>query len=571
MLFISNELLPKSYIFKLFTVATLKIISSIFDILGLILLLDYIKIILAEKNLVNNLFINKILGSELYFRDNILFKMTIILILFFIFKFFFQMYTNFSSSRLVEEISKRISTNLFEKFLSFNYIFFLENNLSRLIAALTIETKKVKDYILSILDFFQQFIFILGICIFFISFENENIFFALIFFLIIFFSIFIVVKNYLVKIGDDLIIFQEHTQKNLYQIFNSINEIKILKLENHFKKKIIFFLSSYFRKIANRDLIYSFPKNLFEAGFLIIILSLSYYLFIFSENSLNQNLNDLLIIFVGLVRLYPSFGSLLVSLMSYKTNNQTIKNLNEFFSLKIDSNYMQHKSLTNPKFNYKKSFLRFQNVNFKYNNSSEFIFKNLNISIRKGKKIGIIGDSGTGKTTFVNLLLGLLNPTKGVILNYGLNIKYNLDIWFNRVGYVPQNVFLYDDNITNNLALGIDKSEINEKLIKTLVKFLKLDGLLKKKNSYLEIGERGKKISGGQGQRVAIGRALYRNPEFLIFDEATNSLDIKIEKKILDKIFKFKEKTIIFITHKKELLRYCDQVINLNRILNKKI
>ena len=568
MFLISNELLPKSYIINFFNIAILKIISSVLDILGLILLLDYIKIILSEKNLINNLFINKILSSELYFENNILLKMTLILSFFFTLKFFFQIYANFSSVRLVEEISKKISTNLFEKFLSFNYKFFLENDTSRLVIALTAETKKIKDYILSILDFFHQFIFILGIIIFFIFFENKNIFFALIFFIIIFFTIFSVIKNYLVKIGDALIIFQQHAQKNLYQIFDSINEIKILKIENYFKKKIIFFISTYFRKIANRDFIYSFPKNLFEASFLIIMLSLSYYLFIFRENSLTQNLNDLLIVFVGLIRLYPSFGSLMTSLMTYKTNNQTIKNLNKFFCFKINSNYLQHKSLINPKFNYKKSFLRFRNVNFKYNNSSEFIFKNLNITIRKGEKIGIIGDSGAGKTTFINLLLGLLNPTKGIILNYGLNIKYNLDLWHNLIGYVPQNVFLYDDNITNNLAFGIAKNQINQKLIETLVKFLKLDNLSQKKNSNLEIGDGGKKISGGQGQRVAIGRALYRKPQFLILDEATNSLDNKTEKKILNKIFKLKEKTIILITHKKELLKYCDRVINLNKILN---
>lgn len=572
MILINKELLLKSYTIKVFFLIFFKIISSILDILAIILTLDYVKAILDldKKNLVSNLFLNKIFSIEFIFSSNKFIDITIIIIFFFFLKLLFQIFLAFLGERLVEEISRKVSTNLFEKFLTLNYDFFLEQNTSKLVATLITETKKIRDYVISILDSIQHFFFIIGIAIFFIFTENTKLLFFLTFFVFFFIVIFIATKKYLVKVGDELITFNEEIQKIFYQIFNSINEIKILKLENFFIKKTFFYVSSLNRKISNRNLIFNTPKFFFEFTFILLILSLASYLFFFKETTPNKNISDLFVIFISALRLYPAFNSLAASLMSYKTNRQTIIKLNNFCSSKINSRYLQFKSFANSKFNYKKSFLRFINVDFKYNNSSKFIFKKLNITIRKGEKIGIIGESGTGKTTFINLVFGLLNPTKGVVLNYGLNIKYNLDKWHNFIGYVPQNVFLFDDTIKNNIALGIDKNKINKMQIKDLLKFLKLDSLIKINNSNQEIGERGKRISGGQGQRIGLGRALYRKPQFLILDEATNSLDNKIEKKILNKIFKLKEKTIILITHKKELLKYCDRVINLNKILNSK-
>jgi len=572
MILINKELLLKSYTIKVFFLIFFKIISSILDILAIILTLDYVKAILDldKKNLVSNLFLNKIFSIEFIFSSNKFIDITIIIIFFFFLKLLFQIFLAFLGERLVEEISRKVSTNLFEKFLTLNYDFFLEQNTSKLVATLITETKKIRDYVISILDSIQHFFFIIGIAIFFIFTENTKLLFFLTFFVFFFIVIFIATKKYLVKVGDELITFNEEIQKIFYQIFNSINEIKILKLENFFIKKTFFYVSSLNRKISNRNLIFNTPKFFFEFTFILLILSLASYLFFFKETIPNKNISDLFVIFISALRLYPAFNSLAASLMSYKTNRQTIIKLNNFCSSKINSRYLQFKSFANSKFNYKKSFLRFINVDFKYNNSSKFIFKKLNITIRKGEKIGIIGESGTGKTTFINLVFGLLNPTKGVVLNYGLNIKYNLDKWHNFIGYVPQNVFLFDDTIKNNIALGIDKNKINKMQINDLLKFLKLDSLIKINNSNQEIGERGKRISGGQGQRIGLGRALYRKPQFLILDEATNSLDNKIEKKILNKIFKLKEKTIILITHKKELLKYCDRVINLNKILNSK-
>jgi len=572
MILINKELLLKSYTIKVFFLIFFKIISSILDILAIILTLDYVKAILDldKKNLVSNLFLNKIFSIEFIFSSNKFIDITIIIIFFFFLKLLFQIFLAFLGERLVEEISRKVSTNLFEKFLTLNYDFFLEQNTSKLVATLITETKKIRDYVISILDSIQHFFFIIGIAIFFIFTENTKLLFFLTFFVFFFIVIFIATKKYLVKVGDELITFNEEIQKIFYQIFNSINEIKILKLENFFIKKTFFYVSSLNRKISNRNLIFNTPKFFFEFTFILLILSLASYLFFFKETIPNKNISDLFVIFISALRLYPAFNSLAASLMSYKTNRQTIIKLNNFCSSKINSRYLQFKSFANSKFNYKKSFLRFINVDFKYNNSSKFIFKKLNITIRKGEKIGIIGESGTGKTTFINLVFGLLNPTKGVVLNYGLNIKYNLDKWHNFIGYVPQNVFLFDDTIKNNIALGIDKNKINKMQINDLLKFLKLDSLIKINNSNQEIGERGKRISGGQGQRIGLGRALYRKPQFLILDEATNSLNNKIEKKILNKIFKLKEKTIILITHKKELLKYCDRVINLNKILNSK-
>jgi ABC-type bacteriocin/lantibiotic exporter with double-glycine peptidase domain len=203
-------------------------------------------------------------------------------------------------------------------------------------------------------------------------------------------------------------------------------------------------------------------------------------------------------------------------------------------------------------------------MSFKYPDSNNLILKDLNFTIKKGKVIGVIGHSGVGKTTFVNLILGLLSPTKGSISSYGVNIANQIQIWRSQIGYIPQDIFLLDDNIRNNIAFGVSDTEINESLINKLLILLKLNNFSQKTNISpdYQIGERGRKISGGQKQRIGIARALYRNPNFLIFDEATNSLDEKTENDILNMISKIRDnKTIFFVTHKPSMLKYCDYIL----------
>lgn len=202
-----------------------------------------------------------------------------------------------------------------------------------------------------------------------------------------------------------------------------------------------------------------------------------------------------------------------------------------------------------------------ENLTFGYPNTNKNVFENVSFSIPKGKFVGIVGPSGAGKTTFVDILLGLLQPSGGSINVDGKNIFENIQGWLDNVSYVPQSIYLIDGTIRENIAFGILPEDIDDKRIEKVLKMAELydfvQSLELKENT--PCGDKGAKLSGGQKQRIGIARALYQNPSVLILDEATSALDTETEKQITETINKLKgEITIIAIAHRLSTLENCD-------------
>lgn len=196
-------------------------------------------------------------------------------------------------------------------------------------------------------------------------------------------------------------------------------------------------------------------------------------------------------------------------------------------------------------------------------NKEKSILKNVNIKIKKGQSIAFIGQSGGGKTTLVDIILGLLKPAKGKVLVDGVDIRNNLPKWRSKIGYIPQNTYLINGTIRDNVAFGKEEGQINDDLVWKAVEQAQLKEFIMglPDNIYYEIGERGGKLSGGQKQRLGIARALYRNPELLVLDEATSALDGETEAGLMDTINHFYgEKTIIIIAHRLSTTRECDTI-----------
>ena len=196
------------------------------------------------------------------------------------------------------------------------------------------------------------------------------------------------------------------------------------------------------------------------------------------------------------------------------------------------------------------------------------IIKNLNFNIKKGEFVGIKGKSGSGKTTLIDILMGLIEPTSGNVKSDGIKIKKDLHSWRTKCSYVPQNISLINDTISSNIAFGENKENIdNNKVMNCLLISGLADFVNKLKNKdQTIIGENGLAISGGQRQRLAIARAIYRNPEIIFFDEATSALDKNTELELIESILNLKGKiTIIFISHNSNVLKICDEIIDLDK------
>ena len=208
-----------------------------------------------------------------------------------------------------------------------------------------------------------------------------------------------------------------------------------------------------------------------------------------------------------------------------------------------------------------KKDIKFQNIEFKYPNKDDSILENIDLKFEQGKIIGIIGSTGSGKTTFLNLLTGLIKPTKGKIFCDSVDINEQSINWRKKISYVTQKTFLIDDSIKKNIIFGEDE-ELNSKKLEEALKLSNLERLINNLPNGIEtiVGEGGTQLSGGQIQRISIARALYNSPEIIIFDEATNSLDEKTENNIVKEIFNLKRKcTIFLVTHNKNLTTNCDE------------
>jgi ABC-type multidrug transport system fused ATPase/permease subunit len=271
-----------------------------------------------------------------------------------------------------------------------------------------------------------------------------------------------------------------------------------------------------------------------------------------------------LYIFAG-YRLLPAFQQIYASFTSLTFINSS---LNKLFDDSKKFKIIKYSKKTKV-LDFKKS-ISLKKIHFNYPNSKKKILKNVSLTIPSKSTVGFIGKTGSGKTTIIDIILGLLEPQKGSILVDGKLIKKNnLKSWQKIIGYVPQNIFLSDQSVSANIAFGLDHNEIDQDKVEKAAKIAQihdfvLNELPAKYNT--EIGERGIRLSGGQRQRIGIARALYLDPKLLILDEGTNALDIKTEKQVMNSLNNLgKDVTVIIITHRLKTLKNCKVVFKLDK------
>ncbi len=300
------------------------------------------------------------------------------------------------------------------------------------------------------------------------------------------------------------------------------------------------------------------PRLLLEVTVIFILVAIIIFNLGEGENIFNL-LPYLSLLVVTSIRLIPAVNGITTSFNTLKITKASFELITNIL-LNEDNFKKTNFKIKKIKFNKK---LILENINFKYSNQNNHLIKNLNFQISKGERIGINGSSGTGKTTLVNILIGLLNPGSGkIIIDNIEHDKYILE----NVGYIPQEVFLTDDTIKNNILCG-EIENFDQNLFDKCVKLAELDEIVKSLPNTVDtmIGERGLNISVGQKQRIGIARALYKRPSILIFDESTSALDNKTEENFLNNIFSIDRSiTLIFISHRRGPLLKCDKIFNLN-------
>jgi ABC-type multidrug transport system fused ATPase/permease subunit len=352
--------------------------------------------------------------------------------------------------------------------------------------------------------------------------------------------------------------------KSIAQGLEGLKEIRILGKEKLFYDKVLNSSKELALYSVKEGVIASAPRFLLEF-FMVSFIVLLVIITLWTEQELNSIIVTLAMFSVATLRLLPSASSISGNLILFRFNRDVVSKLYKDLNSinETDENILSSKAIKNA---FQK--ITFDRVNFAYSSKSIEVLKNISLKINNGDCVGIIGSSGSGKTTLIDLLLGLLNANSGSIEYNEIPIEKSLKELRSKVAYLPQEVFLLDDTIRNNVALGDSEDKIdNEQVLDSLNKarLLEFTNQLPRGIETV-LGERGSRLSGGQRQRVALARAFYHQREILVMDEATSALDTKTEREIVNEIRYLKgKKTIIVIAHRLSTLQYCDIIYELDK------
>jgi ATP-binding cassette, subfamily B, bacterial PglK len=557
------KLLKKKDKMRLFFLFLLIILNVFCEMIGIGIIFPLLGFLMSENFTINySHYLNFLENFFELTRTNLVIFFSIMLVFIFLIKNIITFILSFFKYKFTYELLNYFSIKLFKKYITNDYIYFTKNNSSvpiRNIENVAIFTEGINQFLFLLIEL----IFILSILflLIYVSLQSTLVLIFLILFSFFVFKSF--TKKKLIKLGDERQYFLKRKMQTIYESMQSIKEIKIFFSEIFFKNKYENDNAKYSHTARMFETYQSLPKIWLE---MVGVTSLSIILVImlYLGQSAEIVISTIAIFGVSAVRIIPSLNRLLSSfqfLNHYSSIIQiTVKELNEDQAL---YNYKINKEIGTRNFNYSfKKSLEIKNLSFSYGEKK--ILDNINLYIKKKEVIGIIGKTGSGKSTLANILVGILKNISGEII---VDEKYYLKDIIGQskslFGYIPQSTFLLDDSIKNNVAFGEESIKFNSKLFWHSLKISKIDDFVKslpnKENEI--VGEKGVRISGGQIQRIGIARALYRNPEILILDEATSSLDLETEKLFIDAIAQIKNKiTMIIITHRLSSLKICDKV-----------
>ena len=546
----------EGFLLKIYKIFLIAFAMSFLEFLGLGLFVSFMLSIFGNEN-----FILKLLPS----LSNIeIHEMMIILFLIYSIKLIMNIFFQYKIYTYLFELHYELSKKLLSSYLKKPYIFFSKANSSFLTRNIYSEVGIFTyQVIISFSILITDIILILSLI--FLLMLNDSVSTFIISFLLIsfYFIYYFISKPYVKKWGQILADKKFVIHNTLKETFSSIKEIKIFNIENFFLKKFNKNLFEYSKSSRNQTISSQLPKFFFEYIIVVIfILMISYYYFQgFSEEKIFSNITLFAAVSLRLMPCFARISTQSQSITFYKPSvdilYEEFRNANEYDEILTNNENL----IINKEFSFKNS-IDIKNLNFSF--ADKKIFKDINLQIPKNKIIGLFGKSGEGKTTFVDIICGLMKPSSGKILldnNYDIHVNDLNGIWKKKIGYVTQSNYLLNDTIKNNILYGLedfDNDKFNNALINS--QFEEVVKQYPERENTL-VGENGINFSGGQIKRLAIARALYRNPELLIFDETTSSLDAQNEKNVFEILNNLKlNKSIIIISHNKETLRYCDQV-----------
>jgi ABC-type multidrug transport system fused ATPase/permease subunit len=535
----------------------LLLVATFLETLSLGIVYPLIKILINQSSTINffNLIEFKIPNAWTLYKISL--YLVSVILFFYILKTLYLFFFYFWKSNFIYNLNNKICEKLMIKYLYSSFSYFFNKNSSDFIRSITYDSGNLNVGIDSYIKLIIESLTIIGILL--VLFLINPILAILIFFIFSFLSyIFIFFLNKKIQNwAKKKQYYKSSVYKNLQESFILIREIILKGSQKYFIKK--FNTNNSNLNILSRNLMFTsdLPKIIFEIITIFIICALfaGYYYF-------NTNIIDLIpiitVYILAIIKIVPSFSRIINCKQNISASSPSINLLYEEI---VSSNLKKINAVNNNKKIEFKKEIQIKNLFYKYPKSNNYVFKDLNLKIKKNSLVFFVGPSGIGKSTLADLISGLISPDKGSINVDKRKILISDENWKRKIGYISQTVHLLDDSIKNNILFGSE--EPNKKNLDLVIKFTQLNKFLSSllNGVNYHVGEDGKNLSGGQKQRISIARGLYNNPEVLICDEITSSLDAKNTNNIL-KILRSlaKKMTIILITHNTKIISYADKV-----------
>ena len=535
--------------------------SSLLETLSIIILAPFMGLISGELKVEESKFLNFLFELSNVNYDQFIFYFGIFVLIFFLLSNLINIITVYFINFFSERIGAKISTRLYNIYIRKPYDFHLEISSSEIVNKIAYDADRLYSIIKRILqsnsDFFKCIFIIIALIIY--NFKvaiSLTLIFSSIYIIIYIFLEKILIRNGKILSENNSIIF-----KLIQEGLGAIKDIIILKKYNFFSKSFFKYRFRVSNLTAFNQTSAIIPRNIIEMVAFSLIIS-SILMSIKGNFFINSSLSMLAVFGLASYKLLPNFQNIYFNLSTIKSFQESFykirDDLKETINISVNNN--QYKELI-----LKKS-LELKNINWNYKKSKK-ILDNVNILIKPNEIVGIVGKSGSGKSTLGNIILGLLKPKEGKFKVDGIDInESNVENWQNSISFVPQNIFLIEGNLKDNIVFGEEPDLFSEEKFRNAIKMADLDDFITQSINGIEttVGEKGIALSGGQSQRVGIARALYNDRDILFFDEATSSLDGLTETNIINSIRKLKNKTLFIISHNFSTIKNCDKIIFLD-------
>lgn len=558
-----NFLITKRQRKGLVILTLLLFIGMFLEIFGLGILIPTISIILDPEITDKTPLILPIRNFFSEFSDlSFVFIFLGALVLVYLIKSVFIVFLTHKQNRFLSNIIAYISNNLFTNYMNQSYSFHLNRNASELFKNIQIEIAGLSVFLQSLITLFIEGGFTISVLATLIYIEPIGALSIGLFYGLLSISFFQFTKNNLKTWGKKRQDLDSETTKIALEGLGGIKDLLILGKTSFFTE--MFSIRNYMKARVNSNHITISQLPRFYLELLSIIGLVSFIVLLLFQGKDTTSLISILGVFVAATfRMIPSLNRIIGGVQSMKYYRPSLDII--YKELKIDTGPGQA-ALEKIQFNFQNE-IKLENIRFSFN-EDRVILKDINLKIKKGQTIGIIGESGSGKSTLIDLIIGLHKPTSGQILIDGVS-GFQIDQqWRKKIGYVSQSIYLIDDTIKNNIALGVQENEIIDLRINELLKQVQLEEFISnlKFGVNTKVGERGVQLSGGQRQRIGIARALYHDPDVIILDEATSALDNETERDLMESFNNLiGVKTIIMIAHRMTTLKDCDFIYKIEK------